>query len=226
MERHRPYDIITFDCYGTLIDWNAGISGALQSAAREDGVELSRDEILVAYHGTEPAIQAGAYRAYKDVLATVALACAKRLGWRLDPERAALLAASVGDWTPFPDTNRALSDLGAAGYQLGILSNIDDDLLAMTRRHFPADFEIVVTAEQVSSYKPAAAHFEEARRRIGDRRWLHAAQSYFHDIAPACAAGIPAVWVNRLSESPPGNAQPEGVVKDVAGLVQWLARQA
>lgn len=218
-----PYDVITFDCYGTLIDWEGGIVAAFQTAARTDGVTLHREQILRAHAEIEPQVQREGYRRYRDVLTEVAVRAAPRLGWRLVPERARFLADSLTGWRAFADTNPALERLRAAGYQLGILSNIDDDLLAGTRKHFTVPFNILVTAEQVRSYKPAAGHFRKARALIGAGRWLHAGQSWFHDVAACCALGIPVVWVNRKRERAGEGARPTGEVTDLLGLVDWLS---
>jgi len=129
----------------------------------------------------------------------------------------------VPSWRPFPDTNRGLRRLVAAGYQLGILSYVDDDLLAGTRRHFGAPFEIVVTAQQVRSYKPAPPHFTAARNQIGERPWLHAAQSYFHDVVPARALGIPVAWINRQGRAPSGQARPDITLGNLEDLADWLS---
>jgi 2-haloacid dehalogenase/putative hydrolase of the HAD superfamily len=216
------FDIITFDCYGTLIDWEAGISGAFASQARNDGMSLERDEIIRAYHEVEPTVEAAGYRAYRDVLRDTAVGVAARLGWRLDPQRAAFLAASLPEWPEFADTNATLRRLRNQGYRLGILSNVDDDLLRSTLGRFTVEFDLLVTAEQVRSYKPAHGHFAQARQSIGDARWLHAAQSYFHDVAPASELGIPVVWVNRKAEQPAGEARPLGEVTTLAELPGWL----
>ena len=220
-----PYDIITFDCYGTLIDWETGITSAFRDAALKDALEFARDDLLDAHAEIGPAIQAEAYRPYRDVLAGVALAAAERLGWRLTGDRAAFLADSVSDWQPFPDTNAALERLKHAGVELGILSNIDDELLNATLRHFSVDFDLLVTAEQVRSYKPAHGHFLTARERIGDRRWLHAAASYFHDVAPACELGIPVAWVNRSRDVPAGDARPDVELGSLAELADWIEQR-
>ena len=132
----RAYDIITFDCYGTLIDWNAGIIRAFQDAAAADGVDLESKEILRAYHDAEPVVERESYLPYREVLSQVAQQCAKSLDWELDPNRSGFLADSVGSWTPFSDTNPMLERLKALGCQLGILSNIDEDLFAQTQEHF------------------------------------------------------------------------------------------
>jgi 2-haloacid dehalogenase/putative hydrolase of the HAD superfamily len=218
------FDIITFDCYGTLVDWEGGISAAVMAAAAAAGVTLGRDEVLELHAEVEPLIQAGEYRPYREVLEQVALAMAERLNWPLDPNSTGFLPDSLPGWPPFRDTNRALEALRAAGYRLGILSNIDADLLAGTLEHFSVEFDLLVTAEQVRSYKPATPHFLEARERIGDARWLHAAQSYFHDVEPAVKLDLPVVWVNRKHESPSGDARPTADVPDLYGLVTWLAR--
>lgn len=194
------YEVITFDCYGTLIDWERGIRAAFDEAARADGVTLSGDQILRAYGLIEPVVERETFRDYRDVLAETALRTAQMLGWRLS--NAAFLPESLPSWKPFMDTNPALERLHAAGIRLGILSNVDDDLLAATRRHFSVEFDLIVTAQQVRSYKPGHAHFLEARRRIGEGRWLHAAQSNLHDIVPANQLGIATAWINRHAEPP------------------------
>ena len=219
----RRYDVVTFDCYGTLIDWNAGISGVLARAATLDGRTIDARALLRAYHELEPVVEAESWRPYREVLVESAQRAAARLGWELSAGTARLLPESLPSWPPFPDTNAALERLHAAGYRLGILSNIDDDLLAGTRRHFTVPFELVVTAEQVGSYKPAHAHFDQARRLIGAARWLHAAQSYVHDVAPAAALGIPVAWINRLHEAPTGGARPDREFSDLTELADWLA---
>jgi len=172
-----PFDIVTFDCYGTLIDWESGIAGAFLRAAAEDGVTVDRKAVLAAYASVEPHVEQEHYRPYRDVLAETAARVAHSLGWPLAFERAHFLATSLPEWRPFADTNPALERLRAAGIRLGILSNVDDDLLAETRRHFTVDFDLIVTAQQVRSYKPGRAHFTMAREKIGGARWLHAAES-------------------------------------------------
>jgi 2-haloalkanoic acid dehalogenase type II len=218
----RLYDVITFDCYGTLIDWESGISTAFAHAAAADARQLDRAQVLQAYAELEPGVEAETYRRYREVLTETAQRVAERLGWPLGRERAAFLAESLPDWQPFADTNQALERLVAAGYSLGILSNVDDDLLAGTRRHFTVTFDPIVTAQQVGSYKPAHGHFTEARRRLGDKRWLHAAQSYFHDVVPAHALGIPVAWINRKYESASHSARADREFHTLTELADWL----
>ena len=215
--------MVTFDGYGTLIDWNAGISTALARAAAAEGQKINGTALLRAYHDLEPVVEAERWRPYREVLIETARQAAARLGWELSDGAARLLPESLPSWPPFPDTNAALERLHAAGYRLGILSNVDDDLLAGTRRHFTVPFELVVTAERVGSYKPAPGHFEQAERIVGAARWLHAAQSYVHDVAPASALGVPVAWINRLHEAPTGDARPAHEFSDLTELADWLA---
>ncbi len=222
-----PVDLaaITFDCYGTLVDWEAGIWAAFRDACAvtaasgaPGGTGLSREAVLAAYAEIEPAVEAEAFRPYREVLDETARRVAARLGLRIPPARARFLSESLPRWPPFPDTREALERLAQAGLRLGILSNVDDELLLETRRAIGAgvfDPALIVTASQVRSYKPAPAHFLEARRRLGalaaEGRWLHAAQSLFHDVAPAHALGIPVAWINRKGEPLPPDAAPPAI---------------
>src|SRR5262249_54312186 len=195
-----PCDVVTFDCYGPLIDWEGGIADAFAREARRLDRAAPREDVIAAYHAVEPEIEGEAYRPYREVLARAAEGVARRLGWgEVD---GGFLAESLRSWLPFPDTNPALERLEKARLRLGILSTMDDDVPAGTRGPLSARFDPIVTAQQVRSYKPAPGHFEEARRRLGSGvRWLHAAQSYFHDVVPAKALRIPVAWINRKAES-------------------------
>jgi 2-haloalkanoic acid dehalogenase type II len=218
----EQFDIITFDCYGTLIDWERGIKAAFHDEAARDGIELDGDQIIAAYIDQEPAVESGPYRPYREVLAETARRVADKLGWKLNTERASFLAASLPDWKPFADTNPALERL-ASRFELGILSNIDDDLLTATRKQFTVDFEFIVTAQLVNSYKPGFAHFTEALSRAGSRRLIHAAQSYFHDVVPATRLGIPVIWVNRNgSPVEPDGPLPTHEVRTLTELANFL----
>ena len=218
----RPYDVVTFDCYGTLIDWEGGITRAFTDAAARDGVRLDPAAVLAAYLAVERDVEHETYRPYREVLAESAHRVGTRLGWPLELTRAEFLPRSLGDWPPFPDTNPALERLAGAGYRLGILSNVDDDLLAATRKHFTVPFEIIVTAQQVRSYKPAPAHWNEARRRIGEARWLHAAQSYDHDVAAARGLGIPIAWINRHGQPVGSAGPPDRMLRTLTDLADGL----
>ncbi len=218
----RPYDVVTFDCYGTLIDWDAGITRAFQDAARGHGVGLDPAALHAAYEEIEPLVEAETYRTYRSVLTETARRAAARLGWPLDEAQARFLAESMPGWRPFTDTNPALERLAGAGYRLGILSNVDDDLLAATCRQFLVRFELCVTAQQVKSYKPAHGHFLRARERLGQSRWLHAAQSYFHDVEPARTLGIPVAWINRGGQHAPHGGSADREFRTLSQLADWL----
>ena len=218
----RSFDVITFDCYGTLIDWEAGIVEAFRKASTIDGVSLEPTAVLRTLFDTRPAAERP-YQSYREILTAAAQRVGQRLGWPITRGRAAFLAESLADWPPFPDTNHALQRLSQAGYALGILSNVDDDLLGATRRRLEAEFSLLVTAEQVRSYKPAPGHFNAARERVGSRRWLHAAQSYFHDVVPAVAHGISVAWINRKGERRTDATHPSYEFRNLTDLADWLA---
>ena len=214
--------ILTFDCYGTLIDWESGIADACRAAAASDGIALD-GETAVAIHATvEPLVQSSTFRTYREVQRDVAVGVAARVGWTLDPNHAGFLADSIPRWQPFDDTNGALEALEEQGHTLGILSNIDDDLLAATVTHFPVNFDFLVTAQQLQSYKPALRHFERAREIARGEPWMHVAQSYFHDVEPAVAFGVPVVWINRKGELPSGAARAIAEFSTLAEFVDAL----
>jgi 2-haloacid dehalogenase len=145
-------------------------------------------------------IQAGSYELYAEVLRRTAVQIAKDLNWPLEPSRAGFLPDSVQRWPAFKETNPVLTKI-AKKYSIGLISNIDDKLLGQTRRHIPLDFDLVVTAQQVRSYKPDPAHFTECERRIGGKKgWVHVAASYYHDVEPCIKKKIPVIWVNRHGE--------------------------
>jgi 2-haloalkanoic acid dehalogenase type II len=176
--------------------------------------------VLRAYASIEPVVETERYRRYRDVLTESAFRVGDAFGRRIpDPT---FLAASLPRWTPFADTNPALEALRNAGYRLGILSNVDRDLLAETRKHFTVDFDLIITAEDVGSYKPEPGHFAAARERIGASPWLHAAQSNYHDIVPVNAMRVPTAWVNRRGQTPLPGGVPTYEVRDMAGLAELL----
>jgi 2-haloacid dehalogenase/putative hydrolase of the HAD superfamily len=191
---------VTFDVYGTLIDWETGVYEAFSQEASRDGFTIERDELIPLFHEIERDIEAGSYELYAEVLRRTAVEISKRLGWPLEPSRSGFLPDSVQRWQPFRETKSAL-DKFAKKYKVGLISNIDDKLLGQTRRHIPMDFDLVVTAQQVRSYKPDPAHFTEAARRIGTKKgWVHVAASYYHDVEPCVKAKVPVIWVNRKKE--------------------------
>jgi 2-haloacid dehalogenase/putative hydrolase of the HAD superfamily len=189
---------MTFDCYGTLIDWETGIRDAFHRAMSQTGASPGLEaKAFELYEEEERRVERERpHLLYRDVLAKTSSNVAKKIGWKLSESQSNFLVKELPTWTPFLDTNRSLEKLSRK-YTLGILSNVDNDLLAGTLKHLTSPFEIIVTAENVMSYKPAPAHFEEARKNIGERSWIHVAASRYHDIAPAARLGIKAVWVNR-----------------------------
>lgn len=218
------FDILTFDCYGTLIDWREGISAAFSRIGAAAGRPVDRDQVLDLHARLEPEVQQEEFRSYRDVLDTLAPRMADALGLKIPTGASHFLSESLASWPPFADTGPALERLREAGYRLGILSNVDDDLLAATLQHFPVDFDLLVTAQQVGTYKPASGHFLEARRQIGGAAWLHVAQSFFHDVEPAVKLGLPVVWINRLAEDPCSAARPLAVHPDMASFAERAAR--
>ncbi|MGA8362976.1 MAG: HAD-IA family hydrolase [Solirubrobacteraceae bacterium] len=192
---------VTFDVYGTLIDRDTGVYEAFAAEAARDGVELDRNELLALVREITREIEGGSYELYAEVLRRTAIEVAKRLDWALEPSRSGFLPDSVQRWKPFKETNIQLAKL-AKKYKLGLLSNVDDKLLGQTRRHIQTDFDLVVTAQQVRSYKPDPAHFTECARRMGGKRgWVHVAASHYHDVAPCIKARVPVIWVNRNKET-------------------------
>jgi 2-haloacid dehalogenase len=196
----KNISFVTFDVYGTLIDWETGVYEAFAEEAARDGVEIDRNTLIPLFHEVSRGIEAGSYELYAEVLRRTAIEVADRIGWRLEPSRSGFLPDSVQRWKPFRETNPQLAKL-AKKYKLGLLSNIDDKLLGQTRRHIPVDFDLVVTAQQVRSYKPEPAHFTECARRIGGKRgWVHVASSHYHDVVPCVKQRVPVIWVNRSKQ--------------------------
>jgi 2-haloalkanoic acid dehalogenase type II len=220
-----PFEVITFDCYGTLIDWETGIRNAFHSALLQTGARQDLEsKAFELYEEEERRVEKEKpLLLYSDVLSKASLNVAKKIGWKLTQAQSNFLAKALPSWAPFPDTNPSLAEL-SRNHSLGILSNIDNNLLAGTLKHLTSPFNIKVTAENVGSYKPAPAHFEEARKIIGDRPWVHVAASQYHDIEPAVRLGIRAVWVNRKNarQNSQYSKMEVSQVKDLAELVDLL----
>ena len=188
----------TFDCYGTLIDWNAGIAGVLE---RLRGVEQA-PELLARYHQLEPQVQAEQYRSYAEVLTLTLERLAQEVGYGIPEGEGGLLAHSLPDWPAFDEVPASLAELRHRGWNLAILSNSDRDLIAASQKQLGVPFDLTIVAEDVRSYKPAHAHWEHFFEvTTADRdRHVHVAQSHFHDIVPANELGLTSVWINRLGE--------------------------
>jgi 2-haloacid dehalogenase len=211
----KTVDFVTFDCYGTLIDWESGVYEAFQKEADRDGFTIDRDALMPRFIEVQSDIQHGSYELYAEVLRRAAVRVAGELGWELEPVRSNFLPHSVPSWPAFRETNAQLERF-AKKYEIGILSNIDDKLLGATRRHFRVDFDLVVTAQQVRSYKPDPAHFNECARRIEQkkRRWVHIASGYPTDVEVCIKKKIPVIWVNRTGEKlEQGAKKPDAEVK-------------
>jgi len=188
---------LTFDCFGTLVDWRHGIrtTGELLFPGRGEA-------FLEAYIALEAEVEEGPFKRYRAVLTETARRAAKKLGVDLKPDDATALVSTIPHWPPFGDVGPALSTLRREGWKLALLTNCDRDLIAQTQRRLPASFDAVVTAEDVSAYKPNHAHFKLFQSTFGSsaEAWIHVAQSYFHDIRPTHELGITRIWVNRQGE--------------------------
>jgi 2-haloacid dehalogenase/putative hydrolase of the HAD superfamily len=192
---------VTFDVYGSLIDWETGVYDAFAKEAAKDDVTIDREELMAVFHEVSREVEAGSYELYAEVLRRTAVKVAERIGWTMEPARARFLPESIPRWVPFKETNAQLAKLSKK-FKLGLIANIDDKLLGQTRRHLPSDFDLVVTAQQVRSYKPDPAHFTEFARRLGGKKgWVHVAASHHHDVAPCVKARVPVVWINRRKET-------------------------
>lgn len=208
------YKALSFDCYGTLIDWEAGIAAVLSPWASEQGLDLSDEDLLLAYSDNEAAVEREIPTAlYSEVLATAFRRTGEGLGRPVSEDWAHRLGSSVPDWPAFPDSAEALARL-AMRYQLIILSNVHRDGFAGSNKHLHGDFAAVITAQDVGAYKPAENHFRALDTTLPElgvdpSELLHVAQSLFHDHVPAKREGLPSVWINRRHDRPGWGATPE-----------------
>ena len=203
------FDALTFDCYGTLIDWEQGILNALQPALAPHRIEATADELLELYASHEAALEAGAYLRYRDVLTGSLRGLCGDLGFEPTDGDAREFSQSVGNWPAFHDTAPALHRLGGR-FKLGVITNCDDDLFARSNERLGVTFDWIVTAEQAQCYKPSLVPFELAFATIGvpRDRILHVAQSLYHDHVPAQQLGLTTVWVDRRQDRPGFGATP------------------
>jgi len=219
------FTTISFDCYGTLIEWEAGILPVLRALLASHNRSIPDSAILELYGEFEARAESGPYRSYRGVLDSVVNAFAERLGFHPSPSEIGSLHESVTKWPPFADTVASLQRLKKK-YKLAIISNIDNDLFAETRKLLGVEFDAVITAERARSYKPSLHNFELALQMLGIARehLLHAGQSIYHDVLPAQSLGIATVWVNRKSARPGVGAvvaakgKPDLEVPDLATL--------
>jgi len=219
------FEVLTFDCYGTLIDWESGIWEALRPVLANHRIGLLADKALELYGELESEAERGVYREYQTVLRTVLEGLGSRLGFAPSPVELQRFSESVKDWPAFPDSGPALHAFKKK-YKLAIISNIDDDLFAFSAQRLQTPFDWVITAQQAQSYKPSLNNFQLAFERIGlpKNKILHVAQSLFHDIVPAKALGLSTVWIDRrhnqpgFGATPPAQAQPDLEVPDLQTL--------
>ena len=219
------FEALTFDCYGTLIDWETGIASWLRPFA-----EASDDALLESFARHEAELEAGPYRTYREVLAEALRGVGRDFGFEPSDAQAAAFGGSVGSWPAFADSAAALAALKRR-YRLGVITNCDDDLFALSSRRLGVEFDWVITAQQAGGYKPRLENFTYAFERIDvpRERILHVAQSLFHDHAPAKALGLTTVWIDRrqgrqgFGATPPAQAHPDAVVPDMRTFAQLAA---
>lgn len=223
------FAVLTFDCYGTLIDWETGLLEALRSVLANHHIDMATDRLLELYGDLESETQRGTYYEYKTVLRTVLEGLGARLGFVPTQTELQHFAESVKDWPAFSDSALALQALRRK-YKLAIISNIDDDLFALSAPRLQVTFDWVITAQQAKSYKPSMNNFHLAFERMGlpKGKILHVAQSLFHDVAPAKALGLSTVWINRrhnkegFGATPPAQVQPDLEVPNLQALAEMM----
>ena len=222
---YSRFDALTFDCYGTLIDWEAGILAGLRPVLAQHGITHSDDELLEVYAGFEAAAEAGPYARYRDILGRCLREVAAQHGFEPNDDEIDAFSDSVGEWPAFPDSAAALSLLHDR-FRLGVITNCDDDLFARSAIRLRTTFDWVVTAQSAGAYKPDEHPFELAFERIGlpRDRILHVAQSLFHDHVPARRLGLSTVWIDRRHDrpgfgaTPPAEATPDATFPDMASF--------
>ncbi len=219
------FDVLTFDCYGTLIDWEAGILAGLQELLAPGGVDADDDDLLERYAAAEAELESGPYLRYREVLARSADRVCRELGVVVGPDGLSAFGGSVAAWPAFPDSADALARLHER-FRLAVITNCDDDLFTASSARLGVAFDHVITAQQVGAYKPSLRTFEVAFERIGvpRERILHVAQSLFHDHVPAKRLGMTTAWIDRRHDrpgsgaTPPADARPDLAVRSMAAF--------
>jgi len=227
------YGVLSFDVYGTLIDFERGILGALKPVLKSHGVQLSDEQILEVFGESEAEIQEGKFMPYSDILRNVVREFGKRFDFTPSSSELDCLVSSVGTWMPLPHVVESLQTLKKK-YRLAIISNIDDDLFSVTAKHLGVNFDWVITSEQAQSYKPSLHTFKFALEKMGVSREkiLHISNSMYHDIVPARALNLSTVWVNGRSYmagfgvTPPVRGCPDFEVPDLQALVSLMGLEA
>jgi 2-haloacid dehalogenase len=226
------FEALTFDCYGTLIDWETGIlAGLRRSLARLDPQPTAGD-LLERYAQAEAALESGPYLRYREVLARGLIQVCREFGVEPSAGDAAAFGASVPDWPAFPDSAAALGQLKTR-FRLGVITNCDEDLFAGSARRLGVDFDWIITAQSVGSYKPDPRNFTVAFERLGlpRERILHVAQSLYHDHVPAGQLGLTSVWIDRrrglagAGATPPADAHPDATFPDMASFAEAATKR-
>jgi 2-haloacid dehalogenase len=221
------FDALTFDCYGTLIDWERGILNALQPVLAPQAIEAEEDELLERYAKHEAALEVGEYVSYREILARSLRGLCADFGFTPSEQEVAEFSESVGVWPAFPDSAAALRRL-AERFKLGVITNCDDDLFARSNKRLGVGFDWIVSAQTARSYKPSLNNFEVAfdTIEVSRERILHVAQSLYHDHVPAKQLGLSTVWVNRRHDrsgfgaTPEAKATPDMTVPDMRTLAE------
>ena len=219
----------TFDCYGTLVDWEGGVGSFLYDKAlraRDAELEPGR-ELRERWEAIQFELVRGEYRRYKDILAESLRLLSDERGWPYDDSDGKAIVRAIRSWQPFPDTGPALERARAAGLRLVIVSNTDRDILEHSLRQLEVPFDDFVTAEDVGAYKPSERVFAQALERVGEppENVLHVAFGFKYDIGPAARAGMRTAWVNRHAEPPPGEEPYDHEWRDLWGLAEFAERQ-
>lgn len=226
----NKYSVMTFDCYGTLIDWESGMLAVLKPLLARHNVTLDDEQILGKFAQFESDLEKSEYRPYREILKAIVRRFGEEFGFTPSVASQNSLPDSIQHWQPFSDTIAALQQLKQS-FKLAIVSNIDDALFADTAQRLTVPFDYVITAEQVQSYKPSLNNFHRAIKRIGlpSEQILHAACSVYHDIVPANSLGLTTIWVNRHAErggsgaAPSASAEADLVVPDLQTLAALSA---
>lgn len=207
----RKKEYITFDCYGTLIDWEGGIRNAVKKIVDKNGIKFNLDGISDKYISVELEVEHEKYRKYHEILQLSAKKLFKNEGFYISSDDALEFADSIYSWQPFPETNRVLTELKKKGYKIIILSNIDNEIIKRSIALIGIEFDGIVTAEEVGSYKPEHGHWIEMIKKFNTSKdkVLHVAASYVHDIIPAKEQGFDTIWINRNNEKPTREILPD-----------------
>lgn len=223
------FEVLSFDCFGAMIDWETGIHSAISPILEAHGVKISRDEILESYGNIEAKLEQGSYLPYREILQRAMTDIGAKFSIKLNSFETDSLLDSFAEWPPFSDTVESLRKLKSK-YTLAIISNVDNELFKLTSRKLEIKFDWITTAEEVGSYKPSLENFHYALRqfKVSKKHLLHVAQSLYHDIAPANHLGLTTVWVNRRKNKigsgapPPMVAKPSREVTDLSELAALL----